>query len=98
MDAEKASAIAHLANLSYRAGSPAASKKLAKAMADRPEIPAILDGQQDQLAAWGIGQPGYTLGALVQVDPATRKVNCKGIDPAWLHTPGRDEFVVPGLA
>lgn len=95
--AEKAAAIAHLANVSFRAGSPAGRREVAKAMADRPEIAAILDGQKDQLAAWGIGQPGYTLGASVQVDPATREVNCEGMDPAWLHTPGRGEFVVPGL-
>ena len=97
VDAEKSSAIAHLANLSFRSGSPSTEAELDKSIGGHAVIPTILQEQKAQLEGWGVERPEYTLGAPVQVDPATRVASCKGLELDWVHTPGRGEFVVPEL-
>ncbi|MCF7730034.1 MAG: Gfo/Idh/MocA family oxidoreductase [Akkermansiaceae bacterium] len=95
--AERAAAIAHLANLSYRAGSPAGAAALESCIGGNPAVASLLADHTKHLADWGITQPAYTVGKPISMDPATTRVLTPGLDEALVHRPCRPEFTVPDL-
>lgn len=97
IDAEKSSAISHLANLSYRTGQLSNQKTISQATEGNPVIQQILEDQNKQLLEWGITDPDYSLGSPIILDK-NGKPSGGGIAAEWIHTPGRGEFVVPKLA
>ncbi|MGL4401207.1 MAG: Gfo/Idh/MocA family protein [Luteolibacter sp.] len=91
--AERAAAIAHLANISYRSGIQTGDR--AEISVGNPMLETILTDQSQQLAAWSIATPEYTFGQVIDVDPATDKIVTPGIDSELVHSKGRPEFQVP---
>ncbi len=96
-DAEKSSAIAHLANLSYRSGRRSDENAITQATKGNSETQEILQDQHKQLLAWGISKPEYSLGSQIEIDK-NGQITGEGVKPEWIHTPGRGEFIVPTLA
>ncbi|MEM8953312.1 MAG: Gfo/Idh/MocA family oxidoreductase [Verrucomicrobiota bacterium] len=96
-DAERSSAVAHLANISYLSGSAAGADAVNQAIADNDMLRTISDEQAKQLAAWGINEPNYFLGMNIAVDPATAEVTSEGADPKLIKRDYRKPFVVPQL-
>ena len=97
VDAERSSAVAHLANVSMRSGGVAQSDAIASAVGDNEMVQTILREQGEQLSAWGITTPDYALGSKLSINPDTIEVSGEGLDPNWIRTPGRGEFAVPEL-
>jgi predicted dehydrogenase len=95
--AERAAAIAHLANLSYRAGGPGDRAALEQAIGANPTVSRLLADHTKHLADWAITQPAYTVGRPVTIDPATGQVVTTGIDQALIRRVCRPEFAVPEL-
>lgn len=91
--AERAAAIAHLANVSYRSGTKTGD--LAKLSGGNPMLETILTDQARQLASWSIDSPEYSLGRVIDVDPASNKITTPDIDPTLIRSKGRPEFQVP---
>lgn len=96
-NAERAAAIAHLANLSFRSGTPANRATLEESFGNHPTLPAMLADHAKRLADWGIAEPGFTLGRAITVEPDQAKVVTSGIDPALIRRVCRPEFAVPEL-
>jgi predicted dehydrogenase len=96
--AERAAAIAHLANLSFRAGAPADAAALAQAAGENETAGRVLADHTKQLADWGLAKPPYTLGRKLELDPATGTLRTTGIDPALIRPAARAEFAIPELA
>ncbi len=95
--AERAAAIAHLANLSYRTGTNADRAGLEPSIGSNPTLQGILADYTKRLADWGIAEPTYTLGRSISINPATAKVLTPGMDEALVRRPCRPEFAVPEL-
>ena len=91
------SAMAHLANLSYRAGKPVKIEEIEKTISGNAVLETILKDQSKQLSDWEIAQPSYQLGSVVRHDPSTRAITGEGIKPAWIRPAGRGEFVIPEI-
>ncbi len=91
--AERSAAIAHFANISYRTGSKTAD--IAEIAGGNKLMETILTDQAKQLAAWSVAHPEYTLGRVIDIDPATATVTTPGIDPALSRKPARPEFEIP---
>ena len=89
--------IVHLANLSMRAGQKTPRKTLDETIGDQAMLKTILKDQQKQLEAWAVGKSLYTHGATVKFDALKGLVQGKGINPNWVHSKGRNEFVVPRM-
>jgi predicted dehydrogenase len=93
--AEKASAIAHLANLSYRSGGLGDRASLEQLVGANVSVSRILADHAKQLVDWGITEPKYTVGRAIQVDPASGKVLTTGIAESLIRRTCRPEFTVP---
>ena len=98
VDAERSSAIAHLANVSFRSGGTTDAATLDAAFGERETMRRIVADQAKQLADWEIDKPAYQLGRAITVDPAAGTVTTPGIDPTLLRREPRKEFEVPELA
>lgn len=93
--AERAAAIAHLANLSYRAGGPGELVALDPVIGGNAAVRQILADHAKHLADWGINRPAYTLGRSLSIDPASGKVLTAGIDETLIRRTCRPEFAIP---
>jgi len=98
VDAEKSSAVAHLANISYLSGASASAEALNQAIGNHEMLRTIAEEQARQLSAWGIDPPSYSLGGKIEVDPASGQVLTEGADPRLIKRDYREPFVVPELA
>jgi predicted dehydrogenase len=96
--AERAAAIAHLANISYQIGKPSTLAELENTIGENATVRSILGDHTRQLADWGIKEPTYTAGLPIRIDPATSKVLTENINPALVRRICRPEFAVPELA
>ncbi|MFV1994181.1 MAG: Gfo/Idh/MocA family protein [Verrucomicrobiales bacterium] len=96
--AERSSAVAHLANISYLSGSAGEGKAVNDHIGDNAMLQTIRQEQARQLKAWGIDTPSYTLGKKLAIDPATATVKTPGADPRLIKRDYREPFVVPQLA
>ncbi len=96
--AERSSAVAHLANISYLSGGEAGRKAVDAAIGDNEMLQTIVEEQATQLKDWGIESPGYTLGKKLSIDPATATVQTPGADPRLIKRDYRAPFTVPELA
>ncbi|MEM7700210.1 MAG: Gfo/Idh/MocA family oxidoreductase, partial [Verrucomicrobiota bacterium] len=97
-EAERSSAVAHLANVSYLSGASAGQESVKEAIGDNEMLQTIFGEQSNQLAAWGISDPVYRLGRKIEVDPATAEVTTEGADQRQIKRDYREPFVVPELA
>ncbi len=72
----QSSALAHLANLSLRAGGEAKGSALREELADSPALVELLERQHKQLAAWSVDPEvtPYRDGPEVAVDPESGRV------------------------
>ena len=95
--AERSSALAHLANVSYLSGGPADVKTVQKAISGLKMLETILEEQTKQLVKWGLDKPPYTLGNEIEVDPATATVTTPDADPRLIKKDYRKEFAVPEI-
>lgn len=95
--AERAAAIAHLANLSYRTGARGDAAALDQCIGANATVRGIQADHAKHLADWGINQPAYTVGRPITIEPATAKVLTAGVDEALVHRVCRPEFAVPDL-
>ncbi len=92
------SGLAHLANISHRAGKPATATQLREGLlASRPDLLEVLDRQKAQLERWSIDpdKVPYTIGAELAVDPETGKVAGDLADPTIADPPNRDGYPLP---
>lgn len=96
--AERAAAIAHLANISHRSGEAAGPEAVDEAVGANETVRRVLHDQAKQLADWGIERPAYTLGKAVAIDPAAVAVTTPGINPRLIRREDRREFAVPEVA
>ena len=97
-DAEKSSAVAHLANISYLSGASTSAEVVDQAIGDNEILRTIAEEQSRQLSAWGIDPPAYSLGRKIEVDPASGKVLTESADPRLIKRDYREAFAVPELA
>ncbi len=97
-EAERSSAVAHLANVSYLSGGQADRAAVESAIGSDATVGKILDEQARQLSAWSIDEPSYMLGKKIEVDPATSEVLTAGADQRQIKRDYREPFVVPELA
>jgi hypothetical protein len=93
LPAECSAAIAHLANLSYRSGGK--SSDIAEISGGNERLETILADQAKQLAAWGIAAPEYTLGRVIEFDPASGRIVTPDVDPELVRRRCRPEFQIP---
>jgi predicted dehydrogenase len=93
LPAECSAAIAHLANLSYRSGGK--SSDIAEISGGNERLETILADQAKQLAAWGIAAPEYTLGRVIEFDPASGRIITPDVDPELVRRRCRPEFQIP---
>jgi predicted dehydrogenase len=65
--------LSHMANISYRAGTPAAVADIRAALPEQKELHEVLDTQIEHLGRWEIDpeKTRFALGAEVTADPAT---------------------------
>lgn len=96
--AERSSAVAHLANISFLSGAKAGLDAVEKAFGDNAMLKAVVEDQGRQLAAWGVDSPEYTLGMKITADPATATVTTPGANQELIKRDFRAPFVVPELA
>ncbi len=96
--AERAAAIAHLANISYRTGQKADSAAILESHDENPLMRAILSDQAKQLADWSVANPEYTLGRMIEIDPASANITTPNLDPTLVRKLCRPEFEIPELA
>jgi hypothetical protein len=96
--AERAAAIAHMANISHRTGVPADAKAVDEAVGNNETVRRILHEQAKQLADWGIDRPVYTLGKVLELDSGSGAITTAGIAPELVRRRDRPEFAVPELA
>ncbi|MEM9283857.1 MAG: Gfo/Idh/MocA family oxidoreductase [Verrucomicrobiota bacterium] len=97
-EAERSSAVAHLANISYLSGATASSEAVDEAIGNHEMLRTISEEQSRQLTAWGIEDPDYILGKKIAVDPSSAEVTTEGADPRLIKKDYRDPFIVPELA
>lgn len=95
--AARSSAVAHLANASFRHGKPAKAPAIESAMGSTAVIPEILNDQKTQLAAWGVDDVTYQFGPKLTVDPDMMTASAPGLDNALSRPMGRGEFLLPDL-
>lgn len=95
--AERAAAIAHLSNISFRAGSTSSGKALDDLLGDQPAVRKILAEHAKQLSDWGITAPVYKIGPRLTIDPASGNLSAAGLDPALIRPACRPEFAIPEL-
>lgn len=93
--AERSSGVAHLCNLSYRAGKLATLKDLQNQIAGNQPLETIVADQSPQLEAWGIAKPQYYVGEKVSFDPDACIASTQNVKTEWVRGSGRGEFVVP---
>ena len=98
VDAEKSSAVAHLANISYMSGASSNSKAIDEAIGDNEMLRTIRMEQSNQLSDWGIESPEYKLGRSIEVNPVSGRVLTEGADPRLIKRDYREPFAVPQLA
>ena len=95
--AERAAAIAHLANISLRAGTVAGAAALDQAIGSNETVRRTLADHRKHLADWGLSDPPFAVGRALAIDPATGNVLTKEIAPELIRRPDRPEFAVPEL-
>lgn len=95
--AERSSAVAHLTNVSIRAGKEANMERVRKYIGDDTILNTIVTEQNKQLKSWGIDDPKYIVGKFLKVDPKTADVTTEGVEQ-FVRLPNRPEFTVPELA
>lgn len=95
--AERAAAIAHLANISYRTGQKAESAAISESYDENPLLRTILSDQAKQLANWSVTNPEYTLGRVIDIDPASANITTPDLDPTLVRKLCRPEFEIPEL-
>ncbi len=97
-NAVRSAEIVHLANLSMRAGQKSPRTKLDEVIGGHEMLQTILSDQQKQLEAWSADKELYTLGSTLKFDTSSGQVQGDGINQNWVHSPGRNEFVVPDIS
>lgn len=66
--------LASASNISYRSGELASNQELLKLVGGRQELTEVLTDGQAQLAAWGIKDPSYYWGEVIDINPASRMI------------------------
>lgn len=96
--AERSSAVAHLTNISIRAGKEGQMKWVNNYIGDNEIVQTIVADQNKQLKAWGIDNPKYVVGKFLKIDSKKREVTAQDADIKDLvRLPNRPEFSVPEL-
>ena len=93
---ERSSAIAHLTNVSIRAGREVTEDRLKNRIKDNAMLNTIVSEQAAQLKDWGIDKPKYTLGKNLRIDPKAAQVTTEGVE-SLIRLKYRKEFTVPEL-
>lgn len=96
--AERAAAIAHLANISHLSGKPADAAALDEAIGSHDAVRRVIADHRKHLADWGLDKPEFVLGRALSINPASGVILTDGIDPTLTRRPDRPEFAVPELA
>lgn len=93
----KSSVLAHMANISYRAGEPAPLDKLRTTLPENQELHDLLDAHVEQLGRWDIdlNKTPYTLGRNVTIDPATAQLTGDLADSPLGAPKHRDGYEIP---
>lgn len=78
--ANASASLAHFSNISYRLGELAPSKKLSEAVNSNADLLEIVEGQNKQLADWGIPEPDYFIGKPLQIDPQLHSIEGPWVD------------------
>lgn len=62
---------------------------------DNPLLREILADQAKQLDAWSVAKPEYTLGRVIDFDPASGTITTPDIEPTLIRRQCRPEFKIP---
>lgn len=94
----QSAAVAHLANISHRAGKPATGKELREGiLASNPDLLDVLTRQEEQLERWSIdtAKVPYVLGADVTLDPSSGKITGALASSELANPKHRDGYTLP---
>ncbi len=93
----KSSVLAHMANISYRAGEPTPLESLRGSLPDNRELHQLLDTQVGQLGRWEIdlNHTPYTLGRTVTIDPDTARLTGDLAGSPLGAPPHREGYEIP---